>query len=57
MLQLNLVMCKNHPRSTTGFKSMKGSWRVAEAWHCQELRKAIGEGTASVVVDGQGLKG
>ena len=30
MLQLNLVMCKNHPDST-GFEGMKESWRAAEA--------------------------
>ena len=27
-------MCKNHPGGT-GFKGMKGSWRAAEAWHCE----------------------
>ena len=27
------------------------------AWHCERPWKAIGEGTASVAVDGPGLKG
>jgi hypothetical protein len=56
VLQLNLVICKNHPGGTE-FEGMKGSGRAAEAWHHKRLWKAIGEGTASVVVDGPGLKG
>ena len=56
MLQLDLVMCKNHPGGT-GFEGMKGSWRTAEAWHCERPWQAIGEGAATDVVDGPGLKG
>jgi len=56
MLQLYLVMCKSHPGGT-GFEGMKGSWRAAEAWYCERPGKAIGEGTASVAVDGPVLKG
>jgi hypothetical protein len=36
---------------------MKGSWRAAEAQHCERLWKVISEGAASVSVDGPGLKG
>jgi len=56
VLPLNLVMCKSHP-SGTGFEHMKGSWRAAEAGHCERPGKAIGGGTASVAVDSLGLKG
>ena len=56
MLQLYLVMCKSHA-GVAGFEDMKGSCRTAEAWHCERPWKAIGEGAASVVVDGPGLKG
>ena len=49
-------MCKSHPGGT-GFESMKGSLREAEAWHCERPWKAIGEGTASVAIDGPGLRG
>ena len=56
MLQLDLVMCYNQPAGT-GFEGMKGSWRAAETWHCERPGKAIGEGAASVPVDGSGLKG
>jgi len=31
---------------------MKGSWRAAEAWHCERPGEAISEGTASVSFDG-----
>jgi hypothetical protein len=48
-------MCKNHPGGT-GFEGMKGSCREAEAWHCERPGKAIGEGAASVAVEGPGLK-
>ena len=34
MLQLDLVMCKNHPIST-GFNSIKESWIAAQSWHCE----------------------
>ena len=54
MLQLDWVMCKDHPGSI-GFEGMKGSWRAVEAWHCERPGKAIGEGVTSVV--GPGLKG
>jgi hypothetical protein len=56
MLQWDLVMCKSHPGGT-GFKGMKGSYREAEAWQCKRPWKAIGEGGASVAIDGLGLKG
>jgi hypothetical protein len=56
VLQLDLVMCKNHPGGT-GFEGMKGSWRAAEAWDCERPREATSESTASVAVDGPGLKG
>jgi hypothetical protein len=56
MLQLDLVMCKSHSGGT-GFKSMKGSWIAAEAWHCERPGKATGEGVISVAVDSPGLKG
>jgi hypothetical protein len=53
MLQLYLVMCKNHPG---GFEGMKGLWRTVEAWYCERPGKAIGEGAASVASDCPGLK-
>ena len=56
MLQLNLVMCKSHPGGI-GFEGMKGSCRAAEARHCERPWKAIGEGAASVAIEGPGLKG
>jgi hypothetical protein len=49
-------MCKSHPGGT-GFEGMRGSWREAEAWQCERSGKVIGEGTASIAVDGLGLKG
>jgi hypothetical protein len=55
MLQLVLVMCKSHSGGTA-CEGMKGSWREAEAQHCGRPGKAIGEGKASAVVDGPGLK-
>ena len=48
-------MSKSHPGGT-GFKGMKGSGRAAEAQHCERPWKAIGEGAASVAIDGPGLK-
>ena len=36
------------------FEGMKGSWRAAEAWHCERPGKDISED--AVVVDGPGLK-
>ena len=56
MLRLDLVTCKSHPGGT-GFEGMKGSWKAAEAQHCERLWKFTGESTASVSVDGPGLKG
>jgi hypothetical protein len=41
----------------TSLEGIKGSWRAAKAWHCGKPGKAIGKGTASVVVEGPGLKG
>ena len=49
-------MCKDHPGGT-GFEGMKGSRRAAEAQHCERPWKVIGEGKASVAIDGPGLKG
>jgi hypothetical protein len=48
-------MCKSHPDGA-GFEDMKGPWRAAETLHCERPWKAIGEGTASVAVDDQGMK-
>jgi hypothetical protein len=50
------VMYKSHS-SGTCFEGKKGSWRAAEAWHCERPCKAIGEGAASVAIDGPGQKG
>jgi hypothetical protein len=55
-LWLDLVKCKTHT-GCTGFEDMKRLWRGAEAWHCERPWKVIGEGAASVVIDGLGLKG
>jgi hypothetical protein len=49
-------MCKSHPGGT-GFEDMQWSCRAAEAQHCERPWKAIGEGAASVTIDGPGLKG
>jgi hypothetical protein len=49
-------MYKGHPGGT-GFEGMKGSRRAAEAQHCERPWKAIGEGAASVAIEGPGLKG
>jgi hypothetical protein len=56
LLQRDLVMCKGHPGGT-GFEGMKESCRAIEAGHCERPWKAIGEGAASVAIDGPGLKG
>ena len=56
LLQQDLVMCKSHPGGT-GFEGMKELSRAAEAWHCERPWKAIGEGAASVAIEGPGLKG
>jgi hypothetical protein len=56
MLQLDLIICKNFPDGI-GFEGMEGSWRTAEAWHCERPEKAIGEVAASVAVDSPGWKG
>lgn len=37
MLQLDLVMCKNHPGGI-GFEGMKGTSRAADAWHSERLQ-------------------
>jgi hypothetical protein len=34
VLKQDLVICENLPGGT-GFESMKGSWKAAEAWHCE----------------------
>ena len=46
-------MCKSYPGGT-GFKDMKGSRRAAEAQHSERPWKAVGEGAASVAIDGPG---
>jgi hypothetical protein len=56
MLQLNLIMYKNHPDGI-GFEGVKGSWKAVEVWHWEKPGKAISEGVASISVDSQGLKG
>ena len=56
MLQWDLVMCKSHPGGT-GFEGMKGSRRASEAQHCERTWKAIGEGAASVGIDGPRTEG
>lgn len=56
LLQRDLIMCKGHPGGT-GFEGMKGSQRAAEALHGGRPWKAIGEGAASVAIEGPGLKG
>ena len=56
MQQQDLVMFKSHPGGI-GFEGMKVSRRAAEAWHCERPWKAIGEGAASVAIEGPGLKG
>jgi hypothetical protein len=55
-LWLGLVMCKSYP-GATDFEGMKGSRRAAESRHCERPWKAIGEGAASVAINGPGLKG
>ena len=55
LLQWDLVICKGHPGGT-GFEGMKGSRKAAEARHCERPWKAIGEGAASVAIEGPGLK-
>ena len=39
----------------TVFEGMKGSWEALEVWHCEMPEESIGEGAASVAVDGPGL--
>lgn len=38
-------------------RARSGSWRAAEAWHCEYPGEAIDEGATSVAVDGPRLKG
>ena len=49
-------MCKSYPGGTS-FEGKKGLRKAAEARHCERPWKAIGEGAASVAIDGPGLKG
>ena len=56
MLQLDLVICKNHPGGA-GLEGMKGSQRPAEAWYCERPGKATNEDAASIAVDVPLLKG
>jgi hypothetical protein len=55
MLQLDSVICKNHPGGT-GFESTNGSRKAAEVWHYEIPVKATGESASSVAVDGPELK-
>ena len=48
-------MCTRGPGGA-GSKGMKGSWKAAEAGHCERSGEAIGEGAVSVAVEGPGLK-
>ena len=34
----------------TDLEGIKGSWKAAEAWHCERQEEVIGEGAVSVVV-------
>jgi hypothetical protein len=56
VLWMDLIMCKSY-LGGIGFEGMKGSRRAAEAQHYERPWKAIGEGAASVAIDGPGLKG
>ena len=49
-------MYKSRPGGT-GFEGIKASWKTADSRHCERPGKTIGEGAASVVADGPGLKG
>ena len=55
LLQLVLAVCKNH-QGSTGFEGMRWSTITAEACHSGRPREAIGEGAASVAVNGPVLK-
>lgn len=48
-------MCKSSPGGTS-FEGTRGSWKTAEAWHCERPVEAISEGAASVEVEVPGLK-
>ena len=50
-------MCIRDSPGGTGFEGMKGSRRAAKARLCERPWKAIGEGAASVAIEGPGLKG
>ena len=56
MQWLDFVRLKSHPGGT-GFESINGSCKAAESGHCDRPWKAIGEGAASVAIDGPGQKG
>lgn len=43
-------MCKSLPDGT-GFESMKGQWRAAEAWRCVRAGENMGERAASVAME------
>lgn len=49
-------MCKLHP-GATGFEVMKGSGKSVEAWHCERLGEATGEGAAPVSVEAPRIEG
>lgn len=46
MVAPSFIMCKHLPGGT-GFEGMKGSWRTAEAYHCQRTKKDISAGPGS----------
>ena len=56
MQWLDFVRLKSHPGGT-GFESMKGSCRAAEAQYCESPWNSIDEGSASIAIDGPGLEG
>lgn len=53
MLAAELVVFKSHPG---GFEGMQGSWRAAEARHCERSGKVIGEAGPSVAIEDPGLE-
>lgn len=56
ILTTNLVTCQNLIDGTVS-EFIKGSWRTAEAWNCENPGEVIGEGTASLAIEALGLNG
>ena len=56
VLAVKLGSVKSHPGGP-GFEGMKGSWRAAEAWHCERPGVGFGEEASSVSIRSVGLKG